>query len=294
MRRATSSSRSSTWTASTSRARRRPPTPARPTCRSTASTGARTAASRTARRRPRARARGRHAARHGPQPQLRHVLGRPGGEHEPVDQTYRGAGPFSEPETQNIRDLVASRQVTNLITNHTYSNLVLRPPGVREAGFPIDEPVMEELGAKMTAHNGYANDPSFDLYDTTGGAEDWTTGRRAASATRSRSARARSTRPTRRAWWPSTSDGPRGRRRRRRQPRGVLRDARGDRRRGQALGHRGLGPAALAARDLQGVRLGDLAGLAGRRRASRSPTRSASRIAWSPPTTPRAARSSGT
>jgi hypothetical protein len=100
--------------------------------------------------------------------------GGPGASTNPIDQTYRGAGPFSEPESQNIRELVAARQVTNLITNHTYSNLVLRPPGIREAGFPIDEPVMQALGARMTGHNGYANDPSFKLYDTTGGTEDWT------------------------------------------------------------------------------------------------------------------------
>ena len=88
--------------------------------------------------------------------------------------TFRGAGPFSEPETQNIRDLVSSREVTALITNHTYSNLVLRPPGIADMGFPVDEPYMRELGAKMTSHNGYANNPSFGLYDTTGGTEDWT------------------------------------------------------------------------------------------------------------------------
>ncbi|MGH3432937.1 MAG: M14 family zinc carboxypeptidase [Thermocrispum sp.] len=57
--------------------------------------------------------------------------GGPGAAAEFVDPTYRGAGPFSEPETQNIRELVSSRQVTTLITNHTFSNLVLRPNGVK-------------------------------------------------------------------------------------------------------------------------------------------------------------------
>src|ERR687897_1876874 len=84
------------------------------------------------------------------------------------DDTFRGDAPFSEPETQNIRELVSSRQVTNLITNHTYSNLVLRPPGVADFGFPLEEPQYKALGAEMTAHNAYSNDPSFGLYDTTG------------------------------------------------------------------------------------------------------------------------------
>ncbi len=67
-----------------------------------------------------------------------------------------------------------NRQVTNLITNHTYSNLVLRPPGVADMGFPHEEPAYKELGARMAGHNGYRNIPSFMLYDTTGGTEDWT------------------------------------------------------------------------------------------------------------------------
>ena len=89
------------------------------------------------------------------------------------DDTFRGDAPFSEPEVQNIRELVSSRQVTNLITNHTYSNLVLRPPGVADFGFPLEEPTYRALGASLAAHNGYSNDPGFGLYDTTGTTEDW-------------------------------------------------------------------------------------------------------------------------
>ena len=89
------------------------------------------------------------------------------------DDTFRGDEPFSEPEVQNVRELVASRQVTNLITNHSYSNLVLRPPGVADFGFPLEEPVYRALGASLAARNGYSNDPGFGLYDTTGSTEDW-------------------------------------------------------------------------------------------------------------------------
>ena len=88
-------------------------------------------------------------------------------------QDYRGPGPFSEPETRNVKQLVSGRQVTALITNHTFSDLVLRPPGVQAAGKPIDEGIYKRLGASMAAENGYLNLPSFKLYDTTGGTEDW-------------------------------------------------------------------------------------------------------------------------
>jgi murein tripeptide amidase MpaA len=88
--------------------------------------------------------------------------------------TYRGDGPFSEPETRNIRELQATRNITNLITNHTFSNLLLRPPAIADVGFPHDEPQYAALGARMASHNDYANIPSFGLYDTSGGTEDWT------------------------------------------------------------------------------------------------------------------------
>jgi hypothetical protein len=101
-----------------------------------------------------------------------------GGPGAAVDEfpqdTYRGAAPFSEPETQNIRWLQSTRTITNLITNHTYSNLVLRPPGTIDQGTPVDEPIMRELGATMASRNNYANIPSYGLYDTTGATEDWT------------------------------------------------------------------------------------------------------------------------
>ncbi|HEV2088235.1 MAG TPA: M14 family zinc carboxypeptidase, partial [Cryptosporangiaceae bacterium] len=108
--------------------------------------------------------------------------GGPGASEVFADPTYRGAGPFSEPETQNIRELISGRQVTTLITNHTFSNLVLRPNGVapgtigpdgRPVGDAPDEPALKALGAKMTAQNGYRNIHGWELYDTTGTTEDW-------------------------------------------------------------------------------------------------------------------------
>ncbi len=104
------------------------------------------------------------------------LWGGPGASALPAYDTYRGTGPFSEPETQNVRALVSERQVTTLITNHTFSNLILRAPGVRALGMPVDEAAMKDLGERMSAKNGYTNQPSYMLYDTTGGTEDWTYG----------------------------------------------------------------------------------------------------------------------
>ncbi|MDE9367019.1 M14 family zinc carboxypeptidase [Luteipulveratus sp. YIM 133132] len=87
--------------------------------------------------------------------------------------TYRGDGPGSEPESDNIRALISGRQVTNLITNHTFSNLVLRPPSIAATGLSPDEPTYRALGEAMTNANGYSNWASYQLYDTSGSVEDW-------------------------------------------------------------------------------------------------------------------------
>jgi hypothetical protein len=94
----------------------------------------------------------------------------------PGDDIYRGPAPFSEPETQNIRELVSTRQVTVLITNHTFAGLVLRAPGVKAHGVTVDEPAMRDLGAAMADANGSLNQAGYQLYDTTGTTEDWSYG----------------------------------------------------------------------------------------------------------------------
>jgi hypothetical protein len=109
--------------------------------------------------------------------------GGPGAADLFADPTYRGADAFSEPETQNIRELISGRQVTTLITNHTFSNLVLRPNGAAPdllppsegipLGDPFDEPALKALGDDMAAQNGYTSQHAWELYDTTGSTEDW-------------------------------------------------------------------------------------------------------------------------
>ena len=99
--------------------------------------------------------------------------GGPGASGDFSNETYYGPGPFSEPESQNIRDLVSSRQVTTLITNHTFSDLVLRAPGLKSQGLAPDEAAMKALGDSMAAENGYLSMYGWQLYDTTGTTEDW-------------------------------------------------------------------------------------------------------------------------
>jgi hypothetical protein len=86
---------------------------------------------------------------------------------------YRGPAPFSEPETRNIQRLVSRHQVTTLITNHTFSNLVLHPPGLESAPTPPDDRALTRLSDAMARENGYTSQRGYELYDTSGTTEDW-------------------------------------------------------------------------------------------------------------------------
>jgi hypothetical protein len=99
--------------------------------------------------------------------------GGPGASNAFRSDTFRGDAPGDTPEVDNIKQLISSRQVTNLISNHTYSNLVLRPPSLLSTGYSPDEPAYKALGASMTETNDYTNQASFQLYDTSGSVEDW-------------------------------------------------------------------------------------------------------------------------
>jgi hypothetical protein len=99
--------------------------------------------------------------------------GGPGASAEWSDETYRGDEPGAEPEVDNIRSLISHRQVTGLITNHTYGDLVLRPPSLYDTGLSPDEPQYKALGETMASANRYSNWSAFQLYDTSGATEDW-------------------------------------------------------------------------------------------------------------------------
>ena len=99
--------------------------------------------------------------------------GGPGASTDWRSDTYRGEGPGSEPETDAVRQFISARAVTVMISNHTYSNLVLRPPAIASTGKAPDEPALKQLGDSMAAENGYISEASYQLYDTSGTTEDW-------------------------------------------------------------------------------------------------------------------------
>ena len=91
----------------------------------------------------------------------------------PNFQTQHGPAPFSEPETQAFRDFLRDLQPAVLITNHTFTGLLLRPPGTARFGPVPDEERLRALGDKMANATNYISQFSYQLYDTTGTTDDY-------------------------------------------------------------------------------------------------------------------------
>jgi hypothetical protein len=99
--------------------------------------------------------------------------GGPGSSGERFSQSYRGTGPWSEPETKAVHEFSQKRQVTNIMTIHNVAALVLRPPGVSTEGQAPDEDALKLIGDAMGDATGYTSQYGYELYDTSGTTEDW-------------------------------------------------------------------------------------------------------------------------
>jgi hypothetical protein len=101
------------------------------------------------------------------------LWGGEGGSPDPANGNYRGPSPFSEPEAQDIRELISSHQVVVMITNHTLGRVILRQPGLDSEPFTPDEPLYRSLGDSFAAANGYTNEYSYQYYNHVGTSDGW-------------------------------------------------------------------------------------------------------------------------
>ena len=107
--------------------------------------------------------------------------GGPGSSGDPWSETYRGTAPFSEPETQVLRDyILAHPDIVGYIDFHSYSQLVMWPYGYNYTEPPEpDRSVMIGLANDMadaifSIHGQtYIPQPTHDLYLAAGVASDW-------------------------------------------------------------------------------------------------------------------------
>ncbi|HNY02580.1 MAG TPA: M14 family metallopeptidase, partial [Bacteroidales bacterium] len=103
-----------------------------------------------------------------------------GSSPDPSQETYRGTGPFSEPETQGIRDFCILNHFSVIQNYHTYSDYNLWPWCYITADTP-DSTLQTTFSRFITRQNGYlAGHPGEILYNTNGDALDWQYGEQSA------------------------------------------------------------------------------------------------------------------
>ena len=89
------------------------------------------------------------------------------------DETYRGSGPFSEPETQVIRDFVNSRNFVMCLDNHAYGMYLLYPWGYDRLYTPHQN-LFVAIAETMAVFNSHSIGTSWELlYPTNGASDDW-------------------------------------------------------------------------------------------------------------------------
>ncbi len=101
-----------------------------------------------------------------------------------ANETYRGPGPASEPETKAIMAFHAAHPPVASVSYHSYSGLVLYPYGFRDGALAPDLPIYRALGGTDflpavrdsvpdTFHAYYHPGPGWNLYTTNGEYTDW-------------------------------------------------------------------------------------------------------------------------
>ncbi len=92
----------------------------------------------------------------------------------PFSDTYRGEAPFSEPETQAVRNFVLSQNLNCVLNYHTYGNVLIFPWSYTNALTP-DSLYYMELADLLTGTNHYNFGNTYQTinYNANGDADDW-------------------------------------------------------------------------------------------------------------------------
>ncbi|MBI3039193.1 zinc carboxypeptidase, partial [bacterium] len=96
-----------------------------------------------------------------------------GSSSSPGSDVYHGPGPFSEPETQAIRDLAQREHFQADISFHSYSELILYPWSYAENVPNPHHDLFAKFGEEMSKFNGYTSEVSSDLYPSSGDTDDY-------------------------------------------------------------------------------------------------------------------------
>jgi carboxypeptidase T len=106
-----------------------------------------------------------------------------GSSSDTSSEVYKGTEPFSEPETQAVRDFVRSQTNTKvLLTFHSFSELILYPWGHtfdhvgEKIGTVRDYQVFKKMAETMAQWNRYTPQQASDMYIASGDTTDWAYG----------------------------------------------------------------------------------------------------------------------
>ncbi len=93
------------------------------------------------------------------------------------DQTYRGTGPFSEPETQAVSAFVENHEFRMVLNYHSYGSYLIYPSGAIPGDLPPEEDLLifREFGNEMAQYNGYlvGSDMETVNYAVNGDSDAW-------------------------------------------------------------------------------------------------------------------------
>jgi hypothetical protein len=104
-----------------------------------------------------------------------------GSSPNPWSEVYRGPGPFSEPETEAVRQFLTAHPPSGCLSYHNYSQLILYPWGYTYEPTPDAvemEMIANEMSSRIFQVGGrvYEVGSSEALYLTNGGTIDWVYG----------------------------------------------------------------------------------------------------------------------
>jgi carboxypeptidase T len=97
-----------------------------------------------------------------------------GSSNNPCSDTYRGTGPFSEPEALAVSNLAIEKKYGTHFNMHTYGGYILFPWGYIDAETP-DSLNYREFAQLLTSVSGYAYGTGYQLlgYPSNGSIRDW-------------------------------------------------------------------------------------------------------------------------
>lgn len=94
----------------------------------------------------------------------------------PNSETYKGTGPFSEPETQAMEWFIINNNFKIALNYHSYADALLFPWGYEDNFQCPDHDLLSNLTDYLTQENNYDNYQSALLYEAAGDSDDWAYG----------------------------------------------------------------------------------------------------------------------